>query len=103
MHGPKQPGQWSILRGPNCGKNHQSLRSGKRYRVIKPFQDYDGDRHNPGERWTFLGYSFLPYEDGLSWFVSLDDLREWCIRLQWRAEAQGEILNNLSHYIIEDE
>ena len=102
MYGPEPIGYWSGLAGPNCGREHQFLRAAKRYRVIKSFRDYDGDMHQIGEEWTFLGYSFLPYDDGMSWFVSLDDVQEWHIRLQWRPEAQGEVLDDLSSYIIED-
>jgi len=40
-----------------------------------------------------------PYEDGLSLFVSIDGVSEWHIRLQWRPEQQGAIIDNLSHYV----
>jgi hypothetical protein len=99
MHGPEQPGKWSSLGATNCGKRHQFLQSGRRYRVIRKFIDYDKDVHLPGEEWVFLGYSFLPYEDGMSFFVSLDGVREWHVRLQWIPEEQGEILDNLADYI----
>lgn len=102
MYGPEQPGHWSSIEASNCGKEHQFLHAGKWYRVTTDFVDYDGDRHEAGERWQFLGYSFLPYDDGMSWFVSLDGAREWHIRLQWRPEAQGEILDNLAVYLAED-
>jgi hypothetical protein len=103
MYGPEQPGHWSSLVAPNCGKKHQFLRADRWYTVSKAFVDYDGDRHEEGERWAFLGYSFLPYEDGMSWFVSLDGIREWQIRLQWRPDAQGMILDNLKDYMVEDQ
>ena len=38
----------------------------------------------------FLGHSFLPYEDGMSFFVSIDGINEWHLRLQWRPEEQGD-------------
>src|SRR5690606_15598829 len=53
--------------------SHQFLHAGHRYRVIRGFRDFDGDEHPPGERWIFHGSSFLPYDDGLSLFVSIDD------------------------------
>jgi hypothetical protein len=62
--------------------------------------DFDGDTHSRGEEWTFLGASFLPHEDGLSLFVSLDGSREWHIRMQWRDEAQGAVLDALSRYLV---
>lgn len=52
-----------------------------------------------GETWQFLGHSFLPYEDGLSLFVSPDGTSEWHIRLQWQPEGQGEVVDDLSRYI----
>ena len=90
------------MEGPNCAKEYQFLRAGKWYHVAKAFVDYDGDRHEEGERWQFLGYSFLSYDDGMSWFVSLDGSRQWHIRLQDRPEAQAEILHNLATYLVED-
>jgi hypothetical protein len=101
MYGPEPEGTWSRLQAPNCGPDHQMLKAGRRYRVIRPFSDYDGDAHPAGEEWTFLGFSFLPYEDGLSWFVSLDGAREWHIRMQWRDEAQGPVVDALAEYLVE--
>ena len=68
----------------------------------KTFRDYDKDEHLAGESWTYLGYNFLPYDDGLSLFVSLDGEREWHIRMQWRAEEQGVILDHFSEYVVEE-
>jgi hypothetical protein len=77
-----------------------SLEVGKRYRVCATFVDFDGDAHAPGEEWIFLGSTFLPYEDGLSLFVSLDGSREWQIRMQWRPESQGAILDGFADYVV---
>ena len=99
MYGPEQPGKWSALVAANCGKRHQFLHAGQRYRVTRQFVDYDRDLHLPGEEWVFLGYAFLPYDSGMSFFVSLDGVREWHIRLQWIPDEQGEILDNLANYI----
>lgn len=97
MHGPHERGQWSASGGIH--PSHQFLEAGRRYRVSQGFVDFDGDAHPPGEEWTFLGSSFLPHDDGLSLFVSFDGVREWQIRMQWRAEAQGEVLDTLSAYV----
>jgi hypothetical protein len=48
-------------------------RAGCRFVVAEAFTDYDGDVHPAGESWTFLTHNFLPYDDGLSLIVSLDD------------------------------
>jgi len=52
-----------------------------------------------GEEWTFLGHSFLPHEDGMSFFVSLDGQQEWLIRLQWLPEQQGAVLDSIGEYV----
>ncbi|MGC9367656.1 MAG: DUF3601 domain-containing protein [bacterium] len=102
MFGPKPKGTWSNLKGKNCGKQYQFLISGIRYRVIEEFYDYDHHLHPVDEVWTFLGYSFLPYEDGLSWFVSMDGVQEWHIRMKCTGEEQSEIVNSLKKYLRED-
>jgi len=35
----------------------------------------------------------------MSFFVSFDDRQEWLVRLQWRPEEQGVVLDNLAEYI----
>ena len=77
MYGPEQKGKWSS----NCGKKHGHLVAGRKYIVVREFQDFDRDAHPVGEAWTFVGYSFSPYDDGLSLFVSLDDEHEWQMRM----------------------
>lgn len=97
--GPKPAGTWTGHKAANCGDNHNFLRAGERYEVIQEFTDYDQHLHAVGESWVFLGYSFLPYDDGMSFFVSFDGEQEWHIRLQWRPEEQGQLLDNLEQYI----
>jgi len=99
VHGPRPAGHWSGLDAPNCRREHQFLAAGKHYRVIRAFTDFDGALHPPGEEWTFLGCAFLPHEDGLSWFVSLDGEQEWHIPMQWHAEAQGPVIDALDTYL----
>ena len=96
MYGPCERGHWDVGR---LDQAHLFLKAGRRYRVLRAFTDFDGDAHPPGEEWTFLGTSFLPYDDGLSIFVSLDGVREWQIRMQWRPEAQGGVLDSLSSHV----
>lgn len=73
---------------------------GQTYRVVQAFRDYDGTLHPVGERWRFVGKSFLPYEDGLMLFLEQDG-REQSIRLQWRDETQGPIIVNFFSYVEE--
>ena len=74
------------------------LRSGDAYRVVKAFKDYDGREHPVGETWRFEGHAFLPYDDGLSLFVEVDGHRQQ-IRMQWRPEEQGPIIDALQRYV----
>lgn len=76
------------------------LKSGRRYRVVKAFVDFDGDLHAVGEQWDFLGSAFLPYDDGLSLFVSLDGTNQWHIPMQCRPETQGEVVARLDDYLV---
>jgi Domain of unknown function (DUF3601) len=76
------------------------LVSGRTYRVIKTFTDYDGTVHPVDESWRFVKKSFLPYEDGLSLFVERNK-QNVLFRLQWRAESQGQIIDNFSDFVTE--
>ena len=96
MFGPRPAGFWS---GHHLSAKHQILTAGLRYRVVKEFADFDRDRHPIGEEWVFLGYAFSPYEDGMSFFVSLDGTQEWQIRLQWRREQQAAVLDTPHEYL----
>ncbi len=80
---------------------HQFLTPGRHYRVIREFRDYDGGDHPVGETWLFKGASFLPYEDGLSLFISPDGTQIRQVRMQWRPETQGSILSALSEFLEE--
>jgi hypothetical protein len=95
MLGPRPLDFWT----PNGGDPFGHLLPGRRYRVSQAFFDYEGEEHPVGEEWTYLGHNFLPYEDGLSLFVSLDGEQAWHIRMQWTEEAQGAILDDLENYI----
>jgi hypothetical protein len=99
MYGPQPLGYWTSAKAQNCGDTHQHLTAGEQYRVAREFADYNGHLHPVGETWRFVGFSFLPYDDGLSLFVSFDGQREWHIPMQWRPEAQGSIIDNLADYV----
>ena len=76
------------------------LRPGKLYCVIRDFKDYDGVIHLAGERWRFLAKNFLPYEDGLTLLIEQDG-RQSAIRLQWREETQGNLIERFSDFVEE--
>lgn len=73
------------------------LRVGRAYVVAKPFRDFDGKLWRVGEGGVFEGYNFLPYDDGLSLILTPNA----GIRLQWRPESQGDIIDDLSTYLVE--
>lgn len=98
MYGPEPRGHWSGQRAPNHGSELGLLVAGRRYRVTAEFRDYDGDIHRIGEEWEFLGYSFLPYEDGVSLFVGTDGDLEWLVRMQRRPDQQEQVLDHLEEY-----
>lgn len=81
---------------PTAGFGH--LIPGHHYIVVRAFADFDGGQHAVGERWTFIGSSFLPYDDGLSLFVSIGGVRRH-IRMQWRGEEQGPVIERLREYV----
>ncbi len=74
------------------------LMPGQTYQVIEPFTNYDGLLHPAGETWRLIEQHFLPYEDGVSLLVEKDGQPVW-FRLQWREEAQGEILDHFTRYV----
>ena len=76
------------------------LIKGKSYKVIKTFEDYDGITHAVGESWRFVGKDFLPYEDGLSLHIERNR-QNVTLRLQWREETQGELIDNFSDFVEE--
>ena len=84
---------------PSDPKPFRHLRPNERYRVARAFVDHDDILHPVGETWTFLESSFLPYEDGLSLFVATPDGVRQQIRLQWRPEAEGAVIDALGDYL----
>lgn len=95
MYGPKPKGFWST----DSAVEYKHLLSGRLYKVIKEFADYDRFVHKAGETWTFLGYSYLPHDNGLSLFVSLDGINEWHLPMQCGEDEQGPIVDRLETYV----
>ncbi len=81
-------------------KEYGHLVAGKSYKIVKTFDYYDRIRRFEGERWIFVGSSFLPYESGLSLFFKTKGKLEH-IRLQMIPEEQLQIAENLQDYLIE--
>ena len=102
MHGPQVAGFWAGVRSSRDDNTYGVLLPGQRYRVVREFRDVDGDLHPVGESWTYLGYNFSPYYDGLSLFVALEPSGEWHIGMQLDPEAQGPIVAQFSDYVTLD-
>lgn len=80
--------------------NPLKLLPGTKYKVVKAFTDYDYQVHPVGETWTFLRTNFLPYEDGLTLHVQLENnTAETVYRLQWRAEEQAAIIEHFTEFV----
>lgn len=71
---------------------------GRDYVVARGFADFDRGQHPVGQRWTFIGSSFLPYDDGLSLFALINGQRSH-IRVQRREEEQGPVIDALQDYL----
>jgi hypothetical protein len=80
-------------------RDFKHLTIGRRYRVVKAFIDFDREEHPVGETWRFEGHSFLPYDDGLSLFVSPEEGCLRHVRMRWTPEDQGGIIDRLEAYI----
>ncbi|MEO5910989.1 MAG: DUF3601 domain-containing protein [Pelobium sp.] len=74
------------------------LLRGQKYRVLKPFVDFDNVEHVAGETWIFMESHFLPYDDGLTVHVSIDNTPQ-VFRLQWRKEEQAGIIENFKEFV----
>lgn len=101
MIGPFPKGKYTSRSAANEGRKWEHLEAGKKYRVIREFEDNSRHLHAAGETWTFLGYSYNQWDEGLSLFVSLDDEQEWHLPLQNGADEQGSVLDALRGYMEE--
>lgn len=89
----------SLLDAAGSTDSRLKLVSGRKYKVVKPFTDYDRFVHEIGETWTFMETNFLPYEDGLTLHVLNANSTEIIYRLQWRKEEQADIIENFSEFV----
>lgn len=78
--------------------NSLHLTPGKDYTVIKQFIDHDSIVHEIGETWTYQGTNFVPYDEGLTLHVVINN-EPIVYRLQWTKEAQATIIENFKKYV----
>lgn len=80
--------------------NPLHLITGQKYMVVKAFTDYDKLLHPIGETWTFVRTDFIPYDDGLSLHVTMDNIQKKAsYRFQWREEEQAHIIRHFNEYV----
>lgn len=93
-----------LTRWPSLSWSHRQawepLRRGWRYRVVRAFTDEQGIIHPPGEEWIYRGYSYLPYDAGLTLFVKLSgDDGFWGIRLCGLDPDQRDVMDRTEKYL----
>ena len=76
------------------------LLPGQQYAITQSFVDFDGKVYHPGTTCKYLGKNFLPYDDGLTLYFS-EAGEVLMIRLQWREEAQKNIIEGLEDYFVD--
>lgn len=75
------------------------LDPGVRYRVVRSFTDYDGDRIEVGHEWIYRAYNFFPWEEGLSLLVE-DDAGLLVFRLGMLVPENAEIWDKFGEYVV---
>jgi len=78
------------------------LKANATYRVVTPFKDFDGVSHPVGESWRYQSRNYLPYHAGLTLNIDNADGQR-SIRFQDYPEAQEDIINSFSDYVVEVE
>ncbi len=101
MIGPLPSGTYTGDASGNSKTCWENLQNGKYYQVVREFFDSDQDFHQIGETWKFLGCTYNQYDEGLSLFVTFDNLNEWHVHLQHTPDEQGVLLDNLADFIAE--
>lgn len=79
------------------------MKRGRKYRVIVPFVDADGDEHCVAEEWEFVASMFSRLDDELTLCVRSGLDEEWRIPLMWKPEAQQIVIEGFRNYVIECE
>ena len=101
MQGPYREGTFARVLSPSPGiwERLSLVARGQAYRVIKPFQDADGQDHPTGETWTFLGAMFNKFDNELVVCVRLPSSAEWKIPLISQADKQEDVIEHWKAYL----
>lgn len=79
-------------------RNYEYLVSNEKYIVKKEFVDESGEVFEKGLVFRYLTYTFVPYYDGLQWWITTDDEDVNSIRLYLGNENFLFISNNIELY-----
>jgi hypothetical protein len=77
------------------------MNRGRKYRVVLPFVDADGDVHPVGEEWEFAASMFSRLDDQLTLCVRYRPDEEWRIPLLWTPESQQSVIEGFSDHVME--
>lgn len=88
---PISPSEWDW--------EQKQLARGKRYRVIRPFIDADGDSHEVDEEWVFISAMFSKFDDLLTLCLRFPSGEDWSLPLIWRQDKQEEVVENFRTYV----
>ena len=69
------------------------------HRVIKDFQDIDGDWHPIGEEWQFLGCMVNNYDGEVTFAERRSNDDEWQFILGDDKDRQHEVLTRITEYL----
>lgn len=72
---------------------------GRRYRIVQEFRDHHGSVHPVGEEFTYRGYSYFPYDEGHTIYVSTAVGKESFISLCGLDPAQNRVLEAMHEFI----
>ena len=79
--------------------NYKHLKQNSVYIVSKEFSDFDSTRHKEGTVLRFVGYSFFPYDAGLTLLFE-HERSDYTVRLRLdQNDSQSRIDENLDKYI----
>ena len=67
---------------------------GATYKVIREFEDVDGDLHPIDSEWKFEGAWFSKFDNWIELFFCRSDETHWHVALDWSDEGQAKVIEN---------
>lgn len=84
---------------PESWEGRHGLVRGEAYRVVRAFQDADGDLHPVGEQWSFICATFSKFDDEIQIAICRKDGTGWRVPLVWKPEKQADIIEHVESYL----